>query len=150
MSLPAAAVIGGAVTLWLAIGTQDGLVADDYYKQGLEVNRVIARAEKAQAMGLGARVLISSERAEVALRALPQTDLPDRIQLSITHPTRAGKDRRLWLARAGDRYVGDIRGLPAGHWKLSVEDAAASWRLVGDIQLPLPAVTELGAATPNR
>jgi hypothetical protein len=33
---------GGAVMLWLAITTYDGLVSDDYYKEGLAINSGIA------------------------------------------------------------------------------------------------------------
>ena len=36
---PLAAVLGGAATLWLAIASDDGLVAKDYYKQGLAVSK---------------------------------------------------------------------------------------------------------------
>ncbi|RPI42555.1 MAG: hypothetical protein EHM59_17550, partial [Betaproteobacteria bacterium] len=39
MAAPAAAVLAGAVTLALAIQSYDGLVAEDYYKQGLAVNQ---------------------------------------------------------------------------------------------------------------
>ena len=40
MIAPAAAVVGGAVMLWLALTTYDGLVSDDYYKEGLAINQV--------------------------------------------------------------------------------------------------------------
>ena len=40
---PVAVILAGIVTVWLAIKSNDGLVADDYYKQGLEVNQVIQR-----------------------------------------------------------------------------------------------------------
>ena len=32
--IPGSAVIMGVVMIWLAISNEDGLVADDYYKQG--------------------------------------------------------------------------------------------------------------------
>ena len=45
MSVPATAVVAGIITLWLAVSSADGLVAEDYYKQGLAINRVIEREE---------------------------------------------------------------------------------------------------------
>ena len=40
---PLAAVVGGMVTLYLAVTTSDGLVVDDYYKRGKAINRDLAR-----------------------------------------------------------------------------------------------------------
>ena len=47
IAFPAIAVIAGAVTLWLAVSTSDGLVVDDYYKQGLAVQQTMARSQRA-------------------------------------------------------------------------------------------------------
>ena len=39
IALPASAVLGGMVTIWIAVDSDDGLVVDDYYKRGLEINK---------------------------------------------------------------------------------------------------------------
>ena len=52
MLMPATAIVAGFITLWLAITSFDGLVADDYYKQGLAINQTLARANAAQERGL--------------------------------------------------------------------------------------------------
>ena len=49
---PAGAIIAGAFTVWLAVVHEDGLVADDYYKQGLAINKVIRRQSQAVQLGL--------------------------------------------------------------------------------------------------
>ena len=54
LAIPAAAVVAGAVMLVLANATWDGLVADDYYKRGLEINRSLARDEEAVRLGIHA------------------------------------------------------------------------------------------------
>ena len=56
MLMPATAIVAGSITLWLAIKSFDGLVADDYYKQGLAINQTLAKANVAQDMGLVAHV----------------------------------------------------------------------------------------------
>ncbi len=53
---PGIVVVAGFVTLWLAIASDDGLVADDYYKRGLAINRVLERTQRAAALGLLATV----------------------------------------------------------------------------------------------
>ena len=42
---PAAVVVAGFVTLAIAIKTPDPVLAEDYYKRGLEINKTLA-AEK--------------------------------------------------------------------------------------------------------
>lgn len=41
---PAAAVIGGFAILYLAISTNDGLVAEDYYRKGVTINETLKPA----------------------------------------------------------------------------------------------------------
>ena len=47
IALPASAVVGGIITIYLAVSTSDGLVVDDYYKRGKAINldlRLVVRA----------------------------------------------------------------------------------------------------------
>jgi hypothetical protein len=39
---PAAVVVAGFATLWLAVRTPDPVVAADYYRQGIEINKALA------------------------------------------------------------------------------------------------------------
>ena len=52
MSGPAVVLVAGAITTWIAFASADGLVAEDYYKQGLGINKVLAREEAARSRGL--------------------------------------------------------------------------------------------------
>jgi len=42
MAGPALVVIASFVTLWLALRTPDPVVASDYYRRGIEINRSLA------------------------------------------------------------------------------------------------------------
>jgi uncharacterized protein len=42
---PAAVIVAGFITLAIAIGTPDPVIADDYYRRGLDINKTLA-AEK--------------------------------------------------------------------------------------------------------
>jgi hypothetical protein len=61
MAGPIAVVIAGAVTVWLAVISNDGLVTDDYYKQGLAVNQTLQRDHQASSLGLEADVMRSGQ-----------------------------------------------------------------------------------------
>ena len=130
MAGPAAVVLAGFATLWLALSSADGLVAEDYYKQGLAVNRVFAREDAAARLGLVAT--LEPARGELRLR-LAGRAAPPALFVHLAHATRAGFDVTLRLARGGD---GSYRAalppaLPAGHWHVSIEDPRREWRLAG-------------------
>ena len=49
ISGPAAVALAAVVTVWLALAYPETLVADDYYRRGIEINRTLA-AGQAQAL----------------------------------------------------------------------------------------------------
>jgi len=129
MSGPAAVLVAGAITTWIAFRTADGLVVEDYYKQGLAINKVLKREETAQRLGLSARVVLSPGRLEVRLDG-PQ---PEVIFATLAHATRAGNDLRLRLARSSRGvYEADLPPLAAGRWRIVLEDPARTWRVVSE------------------
>lgn len=43
---PVVVVIAGFVTFWLAVRGSDPVIAEDYYQQGIEINKTLANPEK--------------------------------------------------------------------------------------------------------
>jgi hypothetical protein len=131
MAAPAAAVLAGAATIWIALASSDGLVADDYYKRGLAINQVIHREEAAARYGLRARVDPSPGRIRVRLEGgMPP---PEVLFAQLAHATRAGNDHRLRLARVtADTYEAELPPLAPGRWRVSIEDPGGEWRVAGD------------------
>ncbi|MCE1249878.1 MAG: FixH family protein [Comamonadaceae bacterium] len=53
---PAIVVVAGFVTLWLAVRQPDPVIAEDYYRQGLEINKTLAaQGEKGLAPAMQGR-----------------------------------------------------------------------------------------------
>ena len=126
MSGPAAVLVAGAFTAWIAFASADGLVADDYYKQGLAVNRVLAKEEEARRLGLSAEVTLGS--GAIAVRLAGQR--PRALFVRLAHATRAGFDVRLRLAPGPDgAYRGELAPLAPGRWQIVIEDPHGSWRI---------------------
>ncbi len=44
---PAVVVVAGFVTLWLAIRSPDPVVAEDYYRRGVEINKTLENQDTA-------------------------------------------------------------------------------------------------------
>ncbi len=137
MAIPAASVVVGMIMLTLAIRTEDGLVADDYYKRGLAINKLIAREAAARADGVQAQLWIEPGAGRVRIRLDGRAAAGERVRLSFVHPTRAGFDRTVSLARtSGSLYEGVLGPLAPGRWHVMLEDEARVWRVVGVLQLP--------------
>jgi uncharacterized protein len=127
MAGPAAVLVAGAVTTWIAVASSDGLVAEDYYKQGLAINKLLAREEAARALGISAAVAVESGMLKVTLTG----QAPEALFAQLVHATRAGHDQRLRLAPAGAGvYEAEMPPLPAGRWRIAIEDPRATWRIV--------------------
>lgn len=129
MAGPAIVVVAALVTAYLAVSSDDGVVAEDYYKRGLVINRVLEREQRAAALGLGAVVAIADDGAVRAdLRWQADAAAPVAITLKLSHATRAGLDRRATLTRGADgAYYGTLGPPPAGRWLVTLETDA--WRL---------------------
>lgn len=142
IALPAAAVVGCSITLYLALASADGMVARDYYKRGLAINSELARSRRAVELGLRADVALagygSGERVRVQLSAERALPAETALRLTLVHPARDGADRTLLLGRvsAGDgqaEYSGqfDTAAAPGVAWQVVLE--SPSWRLDGQI-----------------
>jgi hypothetical protein len=137
VAIPLSAVIGGIITLNLAIRSDDGLVEDDYYKRGKEINRVLERDHAARRHGLESILEFDYDNNTVRVRLLAAEHFqpPEQVQLKLLHPTRAGHDAAIILNRRnGSDYLGTIPELMPGRWYLHLE--ADDWRLTGTLQVP--------------
>lgn len=137
MAGPAAVVVAGFITVYLAIVSNDGVVADDYYKRGLAINQTLSRDANAQRLNLRAVVVMAPDlrRVEVALSG----DAPggEALMLRLAHPGRPALDRRLPLTpQDAGLYVATLPALTAGRWQVILGDAQETWRLTGELKVP--------------
>ena len=56
--IPFSAVIMGGVLLTLAVSSDDGLVTDDYYKKGLQINRTLERDALAASYEIAGEIML--------------------------------------------------------------------------------------------
>lgn len=130
IAIPAISVILGIAMITIAVRNHDGLVVDDYYKRGLEINEVLEREARASELALAAEVDFepSSNRVTVSLSGRPAFQEPAAIELGFYHATRKDEDRVLSLRRdAHGVYSAPMPELPDGRWYVSAE--TPEWRL---------------------
>lgn len=132
MSGPAIVVVAGLVTAWLAVVHEDALVVDDYYKQGLAINRTLARQEAAARFGIVAELQFSDDGGAIRAIVTGSTTPPRQLTLRLAHSTRANLDQVLVLERVeGGWYEAKLDPIDSGGWKLLLEDQANGWRVTG-------------------
>ena len=129
MAGPIIVVVAGFATAWLAWSTDDGVVADDYYKRGLVINRELERTGRGEMLRLSAVLALAPDGAvRLELSGADGMAVPPTVRARFANATRAGLDRTATLSRMPDgTYSGRIVPLPPGRWLVAVETDA--WRL---------------------
>ncbi len=137
IAIPLSAVIMSSITIFLAVISDDGTIADDYYRRGLEINRSLRRDRTAAMYHLNAAVIVKTDeqRVYVHLQAHESFAFPSQIRLRLSHATRQGFDQDLVLHRNGGRsYESNLTELPQGRWYLTLSHGG--WRLNGLLNVP--------------
>jgi len=136
IAFPMTAVVGGMITIYLAVTTSDGLVVDDYYKRGKAINMDLARDKAAGRYQLKASVDIDLRDNRVQLLLESATgELPEALTFSLLHSTQPGHDQVIILQQAGNGvFHGSVDEMTRGKWYLQLE--ADDWRLSGILQMP--------------
>jgi hypothetical protein len=136
IAIPLASVVGSVITGRLALRSDDGVVVDDYYKRGLEINRALERDRKAAELGLHADIQLSPEldSFRIVLHGNDAFSPPDDLIVSFLHATRSGFDKQLAVKQTGDRlYQAPLPDLIKGSWHVQIE--AGDWRVLKTLSI---------------
>ncbi len=137
IALPAAVVVAGLTTLAIAIKYSDDLVADNYYKEGMAINRRLENQQLANDLGLAADLQISKLHIVVTLSVpVPASTL----SLEIYHPLNESMDMSIELQQVDSGiYQGSLTQRLGGtfrwHWSMTPKNLPTekTWQLTGEI-----------------
>ena len=138
ISIPALTIIAGVTTFYLASQSQDSLVADNYYKEGLAINQRLDRIRTAQQLGLNADLLITNEIVDIRLSGKLNT-WPKAVKLTLLHPTLNKQDRFIELKRKGSKshYTANLALPISGNWNIRLSSPDDAWQLSAAFVLPM-------------
>ena len=138
ISIPATTVVAGLLTLKIAATNPDSLVTDDYYKEGLAINKDLSREHVAKALGLIADVKLDPETRQLSLNLTGKiTDPPGMLTLDFFHPSVKEQDFQIMLTLAGGTaYVSRLPEIAPVVWKLTLGPENKEWKLTGRMKLP--------------
>lgn len=134
-ALPATVVVAGLTTVYIAFKHADDLVKDDYYKEGLAINRELGLDDVATEYGVGGRLFFDPVTGEVLFDLKGDVALPSQVQLSLLHPMDESRDQVILMQGTGNnRFRGDVEVMPASRFYLRLKPLdGIGWRLNGEI-----------------
>jgi uncharacterized protein len=136
---PAIVIVASLASAWLAVASDDGVVADDYYKQGLLINRKLGSGSVVAGPEPGAVVAVGND-GRVEVRLTYEGPAPTKLRLTLRHP--GDRAQVVALASSADGvWVGTLAVQTPGRWIVALESDL--WRLpvttvqgqVGEIRL---------------
>ena len=149
IAIPSSAIVMGIVMLTLAIKSDTGLVHDDYYKHGKQINMVLARDKAAFERGIAADLSFNFDQGKVAIRFVPgaQITADEIVHLNMVHATKPGLDQLIPLSFDGlNSMTGELLRVPPGEGRWNLHLESGDWRVIGSIQMPASSRSNL---TPN-
>jgi hypothetical protein len=141
--LPASVVVAGLATVFIAHEGADDLVIDEYYKDGLAINRKLEKIQRAQELDISASLRIVGEEIQVSTRGPVSST---QLQLLLSHPLESNQDFTVILVESTPgQYLGRLLSTiaPRWHWTLELAEPEG-WRLDGSIT-----VAEFDSASGN-
>jgi hypothetical protein len=160
--LLATAVTASISTVVIAVSGSDSLVRDDYFRDGVAINRRLAREATASRMGIGAELRFDAMTGDLQLQLHGvETEGLETLDLALSHPTQAERDLEVTLRRGADDVFRAALDTPLqGRWYVSLSPSVpqsasreaadagtmeSRWRLTETIALSSNRPISLGA-----
>lgn len=136
LGLPAAAVIAGVATLFIALNNGSSDSVRDPVQRTAQVQTADITADlAAEQLGLSGVLERTADTGALALRVDGVALEASRLPLVLSHPTDAAADLELQLVRHDGRWIGRLPDPTAKNdWLLSVAPEGATWRLRGRLR----------------
>ncbi len=128
--IPLFSIVFTLSIVWISVKTYDGVVVDDYYRKGLEINRALERDERAARSQLEAHGRVEGSALSLQLQSNVNEKWPDILELGFYHPTLSYRDVIVSLRHVGlGLYSANNVSIALGKW--NVATGTREWRLSG-------------------
>ena len=125
---PFVVVIAGLATAVIAFRTEDALVTEDYYKQGLAINGLLESEQRALALHVAGTAWYVADSGRVRVQISAAGALPPTLILRLAHPTLAGMDQSVVLRSVQPGIYDGALHLPQqARWLVTLE--GGDWRM---------------------
>ena len=136
--LPAVVVVACMFTIYIAVTNPDSLVKDNYYREGLAINRDLAKQQAAKALAVQAMLRANIQTTDVSVTLQGKfTSPPEQLTLQFIHPNDGKLDFAVQLFAADQQlYIGELPKVVNGRWHLQLSPTdTQEWQLKKTVQL---------------
>lgn len=150
IALPLTAVIGGVITIWIAVTHETGLVKENYYQDGLSINQQLKQKQQAEQAKIEATISFSEADEKITLYFGGDIAPPAAMSLQLSAAIDPDKDRQFDLTPVNPRlFQARMTSIPRGRFYLLLEPENNTWRLTGEVRLPSIEPVVISGATQN-
>ncbi|NOY67620.1 MAG: FixH family protein [Gammaproteobacteria bacterium] len=129
ISLPGSVVIASIITIFIAFNTQDTVVVDNYYKEGLAINRDLSRQQHAEKLDVRATLQLHENKIRLYTKTT-NTNADEKLLLRFTHPTLSDRDQQIALSMISSGiYQANILNLSDGIWNVALLSSLSNWEI---------------------
>lgn len=119
ISIPATSVVLSFFMLTKAMQSGLSVVNDNYYKDGLAINKTLDDIEQAEQLAISAEITFKESELILTLKGNRTLNL-DTITILFSHPINQTFDRSIMLTRQGTFYTGLMPEIEKGKWYLDL------------------------------
>ncbi|WP_299196855.1 FixH family protein [uncultured Amphritea sp.] len=134
-----ATVLYSTVYITASIVTNDGVVLEEYTKRARAFHEDNQLQEVAVQLGMSGTLRFDTVTSDINFALLSSKDepLPEQLNLTIGHPTKASLDVTTTLRqlRPG-HYVGELQTSLNGNRKLIISPDDKKWQLIEEVEPP--------------
>ena len=140
ITLPGIAVVASIITIIIASTNSDGVVVDNYYKEGLAINQKLDQVDNARAMNLQAFASVNKSVLVVTFAEQSKAFNDTLLLMKFIHPTRAELDFEVILSKTEHKqFQAELDKNIQGTWRIhlspvigvGLKDKTTDWRLAG-------------------
>ncbi|MFC3151146.1 FixH family protein [Litoribrevibacter euphylliae] len=141
-------VVLGLTMLNISFQIQDGLVTDEYSKEGLTINERIEKEEHAKNLSTQANISVDKASGEMTVLFDSELEqLPNNLLLELIHPIIKDKDQKVVLTHQGNgRYAGQVADDMDGKRYVRLQELQnSSWVLKGELHFDVTSQATISA-----
>ena len=130
IAIPILTVIAGVTTYFIAANQPHSMVKDDYFKEGLAINRSIEKQNRAVELEIIASFVLDKESNLTIVNLQSNAKLSSELSLLFSHPTQSKNDQLVQLQSvSANEYVGEMPTLVPADWYIQLSDKESTWIL---------------------
>ncbi|WP_438465221.1 FixH family protein [Marinomonas sp. PE14-40] len=133
IAIPVSSMIVGVIQISFALNSPNDMVVDNYYKEGLGINKVIGKRNLATELNISASIAVDNTTGEVILTT--ENAQEQILTLNFYNSAISDKDFNIKLSRIADnQYRGSLDKSISGIWNLYLE-SAVGWQISARLNL---------------